>query len=185
MLHFRKSVSLPFFERQLKVKWHKPTMSRQSSQIVKKLYNLPAFTNEMLQVPLMDTPILALQSSGLLAEDGQELLRDTQDRRIDTALRRCHETTSMARASIVWGRKMIQLLPKLGIQLQEGASRIFKVGTFTTDATLNAMISSSRVMASATMAAMGIWLRVWQADIHLKQIVSAYPFQEENSSGNA
>lgn len=89
--------------------------SQQCPQPVNKLYNLPNFANNMLQVPLVDAPILAIQSLGLLSEDGQRSIKDPWDKRIDTALRRCHEATALAikasatvsivsRASIVWGR---------------------------------------------------------------------------------
>lgn len=105
-----------FFQKQLKAEWSKPASNRQSPPMVKKLYKLPTFANEMLRVPLVDTPIMALQSYGLLSEDGQGYIRDQWDRKIDTGLRRCHEATAYAikacataslvsRASIVWGRK--------------------------------------------------------------------------------
>lgn len=41
-----------FFEKQLKAEWADPTANRQCSGAIKKLYNLPAFANKMLQVPL-------------------------------------------------------------------------------------------------------------------------------------
>lgn len=62
-------------------------------------------------------------------------------------------------------------------KLLEKASRILKASAFTTDATLDALIVASRVMALSTVARRGIWLRAWQADTHSKQIVAAYRFQ--------
>lgn len=65
-----------FFKHQLKAEWAKPMANRQFSSTIKKLYTLPSFAIEMLQVPLEDAPIVALQSSGLLSEDGQVSFHD-------------------------------------------------------------------------------------------------------------
>lgn len=113
---------------------------------------------------------------------------------MDGALRQCHEATAMAikacatasvvsRASIVWGKKMLELLPDSETRLREGASRILKASSFMADATLDALIFSSRAMASSTVARRGIWLRALQADAHSKQIVAGYPFQGEKLFG--
>lgn len=176
----------------MRAEWAKPAANRQCSQDVKKLYNLPPFVSEILQVPLVDAPVLAIQSSGLLSEDSQGNIKDAWDRRVDTALRRYHEATTMActtasvvsRASIVLGGKMLELLPVSESRLREGASRMLKATSFTADATLDALIFSSRAVASSTVARRGIWLRAWQADIHSKQIVTGYPFQVEKLFGS-
>lgn len=60
-----------FFERQLKAEWKKPAMNKQCPSAVKCLYKLPEFTNDFLATPLVDAPVLDLQSSGLLSEGGQ------------------------------------------------------------------------------------------------------------------
>lgn len=65
-----------FFEKQPKGEWKKLANSRQCPQPVKKLYNLLPFANEMQQTPLVDAPVLAIQSSGLLSEDGHGSIRD-------------------------------------------------------------------------------------------------------------
>lgn len=119
----------------MRAEWAKPTANRQCSQLYKKLYNLPSFANEILQVPLVGTRVLAIQSSGLLSEDGQGSVKDVWDRHMDGSLRSCHEATAMAikacttasvvsRASIVWEKKMLKLLPDSETRLREGASRI-------------------------------------------------------------
>lgn len=176
-----------FFKRQLKGEWDKPANGRQCPLPIKKLYNLPSFANAMLQVPRVDAPVLAIQSSRLVSEEDHGAIRDPWDKRLDTALKRCHEATAMAikvcamasivsRASIVWGRKMVELLPESETHLLEGASWMLKTVSFMADATLDSLIFSSRAMASI-VARRGIWLRAWQADIHSKQIVSAYPYK--------
>lgn len=60
---------------------------------------------------------------------------------------------------------------------------MLKASSFVADATLDGLIFASRVMASSVVARRGIWLRAWQADIHFKQIVAAYPFKGEKLFG--
>lgn len=54
---------------------------------------------------------------------------------------------------------------------------MLKAGSFTADATLDGMIFASRALASSVVARRGLWLRAWQADIHSKQLVAAYPYK--------
>lgn len=66
-----------------------------------------------MQVPLVDAPVAALQSAGLLAEDGHGNLKDSLDCKADFALKKAHEAALMtikasasasivSRAAIVW-----------------------------------------------------------------------------------
>lgn len=121
MQQHRKGVPFPkFFKRHLNPEWAKPASNKQFSPFFKKLYELPTFASEMLQVPLVDAPVLTLQSTGLLAEDGQGYMHNHWDKRLEAALGRNHEATTMAikacaivsigsRAVIIWGRKTEQL----------------------------------------------------------------------------
>lgn len=167
-----------FFERQLKAEWRKPASNKQCPSSVRRLYNLP----------LVDAPVLDLQSSGILTEDGQGSIRDAWDKKIEVALQHAHEATSMAvkacatasivsRASIIWGWKMLELLPESETRLVEGATRMLKASEFAADATLDGMIFASRAQASSVVARRGLWLRALQADIHSKQLVAAYAYK--------
>lgn len=77
----------------------------------------------MLQVPLVDAPVTALQYSGLRSEDVQGSFHDNLYKCIDVVLRCNHEATAMAirasaiasvvsRASIVWLCKLSPLIPE-------------------------------------------------------------------------
>lgn len=92
----KKFPLLSFFERRLKAEWEKPTSNKQFPAFVKRLYDLPTFANKMLQVLVVDAPIMTLQSPGLLSEDGQGSVQDNLDKRIDTAFKRTHEAVAMA-----------------------------------------------------------------------------------------
>lgn len=176
------------------MEWEKPAANCQSPTTVKRLYNLPDFANDFLRVPLVDTPVLPLQSSDQLSEDGQGSIRDSWDKKIEIVLRHNHEATALAikaratasvvtRASIVWGRKMLELLPDSETRLIDGASRMLKASSFVAEATLDGMIFASKAMASSVVARRGIWLRTWQAEMHSKQLVASYPFKGEKLFG--
>lgn len=95
-------------------------------------------------------------------------------------------TTSMvSRTAIVRAHKLIQLLPENNRRLLEGATRLLKAASFSSDVTLDASTFASRAMASSAVARRGIWLRAWPADLRVKNIVVAYPFQSEKLFGNA
>lgn len=59
--------------------------NKQFSHLVKKLYVVPCYVNEILQIPLVDMPVTALQSFGLLSEDGQGMVYDLLDRKAEMA----------------------------------------------------------------------------------------------------
>lgn len=184
-----------YFERLLKAEWSKPMAERKFPGFLKKLYALPSFTNDFLQVPLVDAPVIALHSSSLISVDGQGSIRDRLDRKADSALRNAHKATTMSirasaiasivsRAAIVWTRKLLQLIPD-DRRLNEGVNRLLKAVSFTTDAALDSMVFSSRAMASAASARRALWLRPWQVDDNSKAIVSDYPFQGGRLFGDA
>lgn len=60
-----------FIERQVQAKWSKPMANQQFPHFVKKLYRVPSYATELLQVPLEDAPVVVIQSYGLLSEDGR------------------------------------------------------------------------------------------------------------------
>lgn len=137
-----------FFEQQLRAEWESPPITRRPPATIRKLYSLPKFTEDFLKVPIVDTPILAMQSSGLLSEDGQGSIRDSWDKRIEQDLCQVYDFSSLAigsmattsivaRASIVWTKKLLNLIPQVDSRLQEGLSRLLKANAFIADSTLD------------------------------------------------
>lgn len=108
----------------------------------------------------MDAPVAALQSAGLLLEDGHGNIRNNLDRRAEFALKKAHEAVMsiknsasiVSRAAIEWLRKLIQLLPEDSCCLLEGANRVLNTISFTSDATLDSMVFTSRAASSAAAA---------------------------------
>lgn len=180
----------------MRAEWEKPLANKQSPGFIKKPYTLPSFTNEFLQVPLVDALIAALPSLGLLSEDGQGSIRDNLDKKAEFALKKACEAIAVSiransaialisRASDVWAQKLIQLLPENSKHLLEGWNRLFKAVSFSADVVLDSMIFFFRVITSASAARWTLWLRVWTADYLSTTIVTAYPFQGGHLLGDA
>ena len=175
------------FADKVRAEWHCPLANKQSPAVFKRNYILLDPAEGMFQTPKVDGPVAGLQSSGLLTQDGEGTIRDPIDKKADVALRRAHEAMAMsirvstvasivARANIVWARKMAQLLPPENRSLQEGASHWIRSVALIADATLDSITVSSRASAAAAARRL-LWLRQWQADVHSKIVVASYPFQ--------
>lgn len=76
-----------FFETQVKAEWNRPLANKRCPTHIKRLYSLSSYANEFFQVPVIDAPVAALQTGGLLAEDGHGYLKDPVDKKADFALR--------------------------------------------------------------------------------------------------
>lgn len=76
-----------YFERQLTSEWDQPDTNTQFPHFVKKLYALPNYANELLQVPPVDGPVVALQSKGLLSEDGHGTIWDAVEKKAEATLK--------------------------------------------------------------------------------------------------
>lgn len=178
----------------MRAEWEFPATTRRTPPSIKRLYSLPKFTNDFLTAPLIDAPVLAIQSPGLVSQDGRGTLKDTWDRKMEQDLQRAYETSALAiaadstasivaRASIVWIKKLLDLIPENDSRLEEGLSRLLKANSFLADATLDSLVFTSRSMAAGVHARRSLWLRAWPADAKSKQIVTAYPFTGEKLFG--
>lgn len=138
----------------------------------------------------------ALQSAGLLAEAGHGNIRDSLDCKADFALKKGHKAVLMtieafatasivSRAAIVWMRKLMQLIPEDSRRALEGAIRVLKAVSFTSDTTLDAMVFASRFLSSEAAARRTLWLRAWPMTFQDKAIVTAHPFQGDKLFGDA
>lgn len=63
--------------------------------ITKKFYTLPSETMTDLKVPLVDGPVMALQSVTVLYKDGHSVLKDTVDCKNEAELKRIHDASSL------------------------------------------------------------------------------------------
>lgn len=90
----------------------------------------------------------------------------------------------VARAAIVWGKKLLDLVPQTDSWVLEGLSRIIKANAFNaTTGKGGNLVFTSRSMAAGVHARRAIWLRAWQVKTKAKQIVEAYPFTGDKLFG--
>lgn len=149
-----------------------------------KLYLLPTYPNEFLQVQPVDTPVVELQSYGQLSKDGQGAVRysgqESKDGLKVSPWSHHHghqgidHCLHFNRAAIVWMQTNYSVLPSGEWQTSKGANRVLKANAFSEDATLDVLTFSSRAMGSVAVTWHVLWPRVWQADVYSKNTVLAY-----------
>lgn len=76
------------FEKQLWAESSKTMANKQFLFLLKKLYMVPSYTSEILQICLGDVPVASLKSFGLLVEDEQGKVHDALDKKAEMALKK-------------------------------------------------------------------------------------------------
>uniref|UniRef100_A0ACB8FHR6 Uncharacterized protein n=1 Tax=Sphaerodactylus townsendi TaxID=933632 RepID=A0ACB8FHR6_9SAUR len=76
---------LEYFDTTVRVEWQNLMADKQPPVFTKKLYCLNKQAMEMLESPLVDVPVVALQSSDLFSVDGRGNVRDPLDRKVEFA----------------------------------------------------------------------------------------------------
>ncbi|KAL8169593.1 UNVERIFIED_CONTAM: hypothetical protein K2H54_053345 [Gekko kuhli] len=76
-----------FFEDAMKAEWALLGRGNSLPSIAKKFYTLPEDTIEDLKVPLVDAPVVALQSGAVLLKDEENALNDSVDKKNKMALK--------------------------------------------------------------------------------------------------
>lgn len=174
----------------------RPLANRRCPGPIRHLYAISSYANEFFQVPVIDAPVAALQTGGLLAGDGHGSIKDPVDRKADFTFKKAHETAILSikavastsivsRAAIVWMRKLIQLIPEGDHCALEGANRVLKAVSFASDATVDSMAFASRSISSAVAACRTLWLRAWHTSYQGKLLVTGYPFQGDCLFGDS
>uniref|UniRef100_A0ACB8G340 Uncharacterized protein n=1 Tax=Sphaerodactylus townsendi TaxID=933632 RepID=A0ACB8G340_9SAUR len=161
--HSKKVFPFPeYFETQVTNEWDKPAANRRCPNFLRKLYALPAYANDILQVPIIDGPVAALQSTGAVSKDGRGQIKDLQDRRADQLCRRSHEAMAMVirasatasivcRASIAWAKKVLELLPETETRSIEGVNRMLRDKPFNRILTRTKETLDDRIGARAAL----------------------------------
>lgn len=74
-----------FFENHIKGQWNRSVTSKTTtSSLFHKLYPLSKTAVDLLQVPPVDAEVTAIQTSGVVSQDGHGSIRDSWDCKADT-----------------------------------------------------------------------------------------------------
>lgn len=140
-----------------------------------------------LQVPLVDA---------VYYKDGDDALKNHEDKRADSALRKSFDASSTAiraastvsilsRAAFTWARDLIQEVPKGNIKLRQGINKLLKVLAFSSDASLDIMQLITRAQAASVPVRRQSWLKNWTVDTKSKQNLTMAPFSGQKLFGDA
>ncbi|XP_042333486.1 uncharacterized protein LOC121935728 [Sceloporus undulatus] len=182
--------------RVIKDEWSKPATVRPNPSSVKKFYSLPQNVMTKLQIPLVDAPVSSLVTSAVYARDGEESLKLPEDKRADSALKRCFEASSTAiraasstsiltRAAHLWAKDLMLEVPKGNTRLCQGINKLLKVLAFAANSSLDIVQFSSRAQAASIPVRRCLWLKNWQVNTRSKQNLTLALFSGTKLFGEA
>ncbi|XP_034265608.1 uncharacterized protein LOC117661164 [Pantherophis guttatus] len=149
----------------------------------------------ILQVPSVDAPVVALSSASPLTGPSEEFLRP-EDKKFERSLVKDHQASAWSiqaslaasffnRASILWLHQLQERLPPSDMRSHQDINKILTAVEFSANATLNAARFSAKAIGASVTSHRLLWLRQWQADVRNKWRLASAPFSGNNLFGLA
>ncbi|XP_013923000.1 PREDICTED: uncharacterized protein LOC106549784, partial [Thamnophis sirtalis] len=149
--------------------WAQPGSMANPSE-VDKLYTMESSLEDLLKLPQVDDPIVALTSNSVFPADLLEGLK-AEDKRASSS-------SYFSRAALFWLRKLLSSLLAGDTRARQDVNKIIAAVEYSANASLNATKFSSRALASNVTSHCLLWLRHWKAD--MKAVISNYtPLNEK------
>ncbi|XP_070605566.1 titin-like [Erythrolamprus reginae] len=175
--------------------WAQTSVHHAASGREKQLYNVALNLTEVLQVPKIDRPVVALASPTFVSNDTDDALGG-EDRKAEVTLRKSHQVASWAvksslsasffnRTSLLWLKEMQARIPATDLRTHQDIKKLVAAAEFSADATLNSAKFASRAIASSVIARRLLWLRHWQADMKFKWKLASSPYKGDKLFGDA
>ncbi|XP_034290509.1 uncharacterized protein LOC117675694 [Pantherophis guttatus] len=166
--------------------WSSPSSGPVPNGLDKRFYNMASDFANILQVPSVDAPIVALSSASPLTGPSEEFLRP-EDKKLERSLVKDHQASAWSiqassaasffnRASILWLRQLQERLPPSDMRSHQDINKILAAVEFSADATLNAARFSAKAIGASVTSRRLLWLRQWQADVRNKWRLASAPF---------
>ncbi|XP_029448605.1 uncharacterized protein LOC115086312 [Rhinatrema bivittatum] len=174
--------------------WDFPEASLRVSRAMEKLYPLPEDFLDLVRFPKVDSAVSAVTKRTTIPVTGGTALRDTQDRKLETFLKKVFEVSALGmravmctsltqRASLLWVQQLLtsqQLPPDEAAQADSLESAI----AYGADALYDLFRVLARSMVSVVAARRLLWLRNWAADTSSKSSLGSLPFRGKFLFGN-
>ncbi|XP_060547127.1 uncharacterized protein LOC132711664 [Pantherophis guttatus] len=173
--------------------WNFPSTGPLPNSLDKRFYNLATDFSNILQVPSVDSPVVALSSSSPVSGPAEEVLR-LEDKRAERNLIKGHQASSWSvqasfvtsffnRATILWLKQLQERIPATDHRSHQDLNQILVVVEFSADATLNAACFSAKAIGSSVTSRCLLWLKNWQADQRAKWRLASSLFQGDKLFG--
>ncbi|XP_058015779.1 uncharacterized protein LOC131186316 [Ahaetulla prasina] len=158
--------------------WSYPGSGPLPSATDKKFFNCAPDLENILQVPTVDAPVVALTTTSHVTGPENEALRP-EDKRADQSLVKSHQASAWAirssmassffnRASIMWLRQLQGRLSSSDVRAHQDLNKVIAALEFSADSTLNAARFSAKAIGSTVTSRRLLWLRHWKADTRNK-----------------
>ncbi|XP_070605557.1 uncharacterized protein [Erythrolamprus reginae] len=157
------------------------------SEMDRRLYNVDPNLTAALEIPKVDSPMVALASPNFISGSTDHAL-GTEDRRIEVTLRRPHVAaawavkTSLAasffnRTFLLWLREMQARIPATDLRTHQDIKMLVAAAEYSAEATLTSAKFASRALASTVTARRLLWLRRWKVDPNYKWKLATSPYK--------
>lgn len=192
-----KNLTIPLpesFKEIIENEWKEPSRPRRAPRTISKLYSMQEDAMTMLSVPTVDQPVAALASSAIIPSEREGGPKDPCDRRVEAALKRGFETSSLAlrattansviaRAMMAWIEELENSREKMSRTMRNSLRKISMAAAFTADSSLDTMQFIAKSLASNVAARRSVWLRRWEVDQGSQSRLAAFPFAGDKLFG--
>ncbi|XP_060542672.1 neuronal membrane glycoprotein M6-b isoform X1 [Pantherophis guttatus] len=179
----------------LQRQWKFPSSGPSPNSLDKKFYNLASEYANLLQIPTVDAPVLALASPSPVLGPPEESL-PPEDRKTERSLIKGHQASAWSvqaasaasffnRASILWLKQLQSRLPASEVRAHQDINKIMAAVEFSADATLNAARFSAKAIGSTVTSRCLLWLKHWQADVRNKWRLASSSYAGDKLFGAA
>ncbi|XP_058049789.1 uncharacterized protein LOC131203498 [Ahaetulla prasina] len=146
----------------IKKQWEAPAALPNMSSLERRFFNTASDLMELLRVPEVDDPVLALASSSATLVEPEEVLKP-EDRKLEQALTKTHQAAAWGiraataasfygRAVLLWLKQMQEKVPVTDLRTHQDFNKIVAVVEYTVDATMSSAKYVAKSIASSVTA---------------------------------
>ncbi|XP_058017916.1 lamina-associated polypeptide 2-like [Ahaetulla prasina] len=179
----------------IKKQWEAPAALPNMSSLERRFFNTASDLMELLRVPEVDDPVLALASSSATLVEPEEVLKP-EDRKLEQALTKTHQAAAwgiraataasfFSRAVLLWLKQMQEKVPVTDLRTHQDFNKIVAAVEYTADATMSSAKYVAKSIASSVTARRFLWLKNWQADTKRRWRLASVPFKGAKLFGEA
>ncbi|XP_058020135.1 uncharacterized protein LOC131188700 isoform X2 [Ahaetulla prasina] len=145
----------------IKKQWEAPAALPNMSSLERRFFNTASDLMELLRVPEVDDPVLALASSSATLVEPEEVLKP-EDRKLEQ-----------------------EKVPVTDLRTHQDFNKIVAAVEYTADATMSSAKYVAKSIASSVTARRFLWLKNWQADTKRRWRLASVPFKGAKLFGEA
>ena len=154
-------------------------------RFLRKRYVLEGFEDNFPQTPKVNTILASMSSSSSLASE-DSVLTDANDKKVDSALKRCYAASNYAARANTYAAYETQVVLKdfyalsECLQAKEDPSSLLAnvelLAQFQSDSTFDSLWAASTVAGAAVTGSRALWLKSWKLESVQRALLYKLPF---------